>query len=59
MKLAKSDIDNLGKSKSTTLASLLRRGVIEYIDVNEENNCLIALKYSDVTLGKLFKLNLA
>lgn len=51
MKLSKSDIENLGKSKATSLQSLLRRGVIEYIDVNEENNCLIALKHSDITPG--------
>ena len=29
--------------KGLTLEGLLRAGVIEYVDVNEENNCLISL----------------
>jgi len=28
--------------------SFLREGVIEYVDVNEENNCLVALRESDI-----------
>lgn len=31
-----------------TLADLLRAGVVEYVDVNEENNCLIALSEDDL-----------
>jgi DNA-directed RNA polymerase III subunit RPC2 len=33
----------------TTLASLIAQGVIEYVDVNEENNCLIALNEAAIT----------
>lgn len=33
----------------TSLESLIARGVIEYVDVNEENNCLIALNEKDIT----------
>lgn len=33
-------------------SSFLREGVIEYVDVNEENNCLVALRESDITPGK-------
>ena len=32
-----------------TLAELIRNGVVEYVDVNEENNCLIALSQSELT----------
>eukprot|EP00624_Nannochloropsis_granulata_P004428 evm.model.NODE_31977_length_99932_cov_29.870142.9 len=32
-----------------TLAELIRSGVVEYVDVNEENNCLIALAQTDLT----------
>ena len=35
-----------------SLSDLLADGVIEYIDVNEENNCLIALQESELTEGK-------
>ena len=31
------------KSKEWGFSDLLRRGLVEYLDVNEENNCLIAL----------------
>ena len=31
------------KSKEWGFTDLLRRGLVEYLDVNEENNCLIAL----------------
>ena len=40
-KLEKKHIDNLGTS--VKLEDLLEMGIIEYIDVNEENNCLVAL----------------
>ena len=39
--LTKQHIDSLEKDRH--LSSLLSEGIIEYIDVNEENNCLIAL----------------
>ena len=32
-----------------TLHDLMREGVVEYVDVNEENNCLIALKEDELT----------
>jgi DNA-directed RNA polymerase III subunit RPC2 len=32
-----------------SLSDLLRVGVVEYVDVNEENNCLIALADSELT----------
>jgi len=35
--------------KSQSLESLIAGGVIEYIDVNEENNCLVALDEDDIT----------
>jgi len=35
--------------KELTLEKLLEQGVIEYVDVNEENNCLVALYESQVT----------
>lgn len=31
------------KSKEWGFLDLLQRGLVEYLDVNEENNCLIAL----------------
>ena len=31
-----------------TIRDLLRQGVVEYIDVNEENNCLIAVTERDL-----------
>lgn len=31
------------KSKEWGFTDLLKRGLVEYLDVNEENNCLIAL----------------
>ena len=33
-----------------TLYDLMREGIVEYIDVNEENNCLIALREKDLSL---------
>ncbi|EKU19986.1 DNA-directed RNA polymerase III subunit RPC2 [Nannochloropsis gaditana CCMP526] len=33
-----------------TLAELIRCGVVEYVDVNEENNCLIALAQTQLTV---------
>jgi len=40
-------IDTLGKE--TKLSTLIDEGVIEYVDVNEENNCLVALSETDIT----------
>ena len=47
LKLTQKHIDSLGSE--TSLESLLARGIIEYVDVNEENNCLIALNEKDIT----------
>ena len=30
---------------------MIAGGIIEYVDVNEENNCLVALDESDITKG--------
>ena len=56
--LTQSDIDNLektgpgtGNEKSTTFNSLLKQGKIEYLDVNEENDCLIAVHQNEVKAG--------
>ena len=50
MKLTQAHIDNLGDgSMDNSLEMLLKKGFIEYIDVNEENNCLIALCEGDIT----------
>lgn len=32
-------------------ADLIKQGVVEYVDVNEENNCLVALAAQDLTLN--------
>lgn len=36
------------KNRSRHYQDLIRMGVIEYIDVNEEDNCLIAIKMEDI-----------
>jgi DNA-directed RNA polymerase III subunit RPC2 len=41
--LVQSHIDKLGLSPSNSLETLISQGIIEYVDVNEENNCLISL----------------
>jgi DNA-directed RNA polymerase III subunit RPC2 len=33
-----------------TLQDLMREGIVEYVDVNEENNCLIALRDEEATI---------
>jgi DNA-directed RNA polymerase beta subunit len=38
-----------GLGKDVSLPLLLSEGVIEYVDVNEENNCLVALSETDIT----------
>ncbi|RYH19425.1 DNA-directed RNA polymerase subunit B [archaeon] len=48
LKLEQKHIEQLGKTVS--LPDLLAQGVMEYVDVNEENNCFIALKESEITL---------
>lgn len=35
-----------------TIRDLLRQGIVEYIDVNEENNCLIAVTERDLELAR-------
>ena len=37
---------------SINLQDLLRQGVVEYIDVNEENNCLIAVTERDLDVAR-------
>lgn len=51
LKLKDEHISNLGISKEYSIESYIKQGIIEYVDVNEENNCLIALKESDITSG--------
>lgn len=45
LRLTQQHIDRLGERGpgGTSLHDLIKEGIIEYIDVNEENNCLIAL----------------
>lgn len=38
-----------GGMEKLTLEDLLSAGVVEYVDVNEENNCLVALREADLT----------
>ena len=45
--LTEKDIKLLGQRHS--LEDLLAAGVIEYVDVNEENNCLVSLNEKDLT----------
>lgn len=33
------------------LSDLIKQGVVEYVDVNEENNCLVSLSDADLTLN--------
>ena len=37
---------------TVTIRDLLRQGIVEYIDVNEENNCLIAVTERDLELAR-------
>ena len=50
-KITQEHIAKLGDSPEWSLENMLRKGIIEYIDVNEENDCLIALKESNLTPG--------
>lgn len=47
LRLTQRHIETLGKE--TQLQDLLDQGIMEYVDVNEENNCLIALREADIT----------
>jgi len=38
-----------------TVRDLLREGIVEYIDVNEENNCLIAVTERDLEVARKLK----
>lgn len=42
---------------TVTMKDLLRKGVVEYIDVNEENNCLIAVTERDLEVARNEGLN--
>jgi DNA-directed RNA polymerase III subunit RPC2 len=46
-KLTQAHVDGLGTTLD--LRSLLSDGIIEYVDVNEENNCLISLNEPGIT----------
>lgn len=39
-------------AKTITIRDLLRQGVVEYVDVNEENNCLIAVTERELELAR-------
>ena len=53
MKLTPDHIQGLSTGDPTrSLESLIAGGVIEYVDVNEENNCLVALDEGDITTGE-------
>jgi DNA-directed RNA polymerase III subunit RPC2 len=47
LKLTQHHINTLGTE--TRLQDLIEDGVIEYVDVNEENNCLVALNEATIT----------
>eukprot|EP00981_Chlorochromonas_danica_P006492 scaffold1403_cov180-Ochromonas_danica.AAC.19 len=47
VKLTQHHVDTIGKE--TQISDLLQQGVMEYVDVNEENNCLVALREADIT----------
>ena len=38
-------------SASVFFSDLIKQGVVEYVDVNEENNCLVSLSDADLTLN--------
>ena len=48
IKLTQKHIERLGVD--LTLEMMLAEGIIEYVDVNEENNCLISLNEEGLTL---------
>ena len=50
MKLTDDHIKHLS-SGQIKLEDLLAEGVIEYVDVNEENNCLVALNEKSITVN--------
>jgi DNA-directed RNA polymerase III subunit RPC2 len=39
-------------ARTITIRDLLRQGVVEYVDVNEENNCLIAVTERELELAR-------
>ena len=43
---------NLLRSGTWHFSDVLRSGLVEYLDVNEENNCLIALAESNIVAGE-------
>ena len=47
LKLTQEHINTLGLE--TSLQGLIKEGVIEYVDVNEENNCYVALNEASIT----------
>jgi len=49
LKLTQDHIAKLGTDEKHSLEHYLAEGIIEYVDVNEENNCLVGLQESDIT----------
>jgi DNA-directed RNA polymerase III subunit RPC2 len=49
--LTQEHINKLGTHDDYSLANFLRQGIIEYVDVNEENNCLVALHEGIITMA--------
>eukprot|EP00903_Cladosiphon_okamuranus_P006791 g6619.t1 len=49
-RLTKTHLDQMAL-EVLSLQDLIKQGVVEYVDVNEENNCLVALSDADLTLN--------
>jgi DNA-directed RNA polymerase III subunit RPC2 len=47
LRLTRSHMTRLERGKAT-MTDLIKAGIIEYVDVNEENNCFIALKEDEI-----------
>lgn len=48
LKLTQEHVHRISQGQ-LSLQVLIEEGIIEYVDVNEENNCLIALREADIT----------
>ncbi|CAM9906107.1 unnamed protein product, partial [Ectocarpus sp. 12 AP-2014] len=49
-RLTKTHLDQMALGV-LSLQDLIKQGVVEYVDVNEENNCLVGLADGDLTLN--------
>lgn len=49
-RLTKTHLDQMALAV-LSLQDLIKQGVVEYVDVNEENNCLVSLSDADLTLN--------